>query len=87
MPSPYHGKRDTGMGEKSDDRWALPLCPGCHRDAQLALHRTSEAEFFQKRLKGDPFALCNALWHATNRQAAWRAVMEFLNGLMAGGEP
>jgi hypothetical protein len=28
---PIYGKRETGMGEKPDDRWCLPLCPEMHR--------------------------------------------------------
>lgn len=27
-----YGKRPTGAGEKSDDRWALPLCNDHHRE-------------------------------------------------------
>jgi len=28
---PRYGKRERGKGEKSDDRWAVPLCPAEHR--------------------------------------------------------
>lgn len=28
---PRYGKRERGKGEKSDDRWAVPLCPSEHR--------------------------------------------------------
>lgn len=83
MPSAKHGKRETGMGEKPSDQWAIPLCPQCHRDAPWALHRVGEKAFF-RRLKGDPFVLCNALWFSTDRYLGYRAVMDFLNGLMAG---
>jgi hypothetical protein len=30
------GKRPTGMGEKSSDRWALPLCGVHHRQQHAA---------------------------------------------------
>ncbi len=30
--SPDHGKRATGMQEKSSDKWALPLCNRHHRE-------------------------------------------------------
>jgi hypothetical protein len=35
---PRAGKRQTGMGERPDDEWTLPLCGRCHRDQ----HKTSE---------------------------------------------
>ncbi|MCW2218793.1 hypothetical protein M2232_002325 [Bradyrhizobium japonicum] len=39
-----HGKRDTGMGEKSSDRWAVPLCGRHHREQ----HTMNELEFWAK---------------------------------------
>lgn len=36
------GKRPTGFGEKSSDRWALPLCGRHHREQ----HTMNEAEFW-----------------------------------------
>lgn len=47
------GKRDAGGGEKSSDKWALPLC-GRHHDEQ---HTMNEREFWA-RYGLDPFALC-----------------------------
>lgn len=47
-----HDKRETGMGEKSSDRWALPLC---HRHHALQ-HSMNEREFWG-RYGIDPFAL------------------------------
>lgn len=44
--SAAHGKRETGKGEKPDDRWALPGCSSCHLDAPDALHRVGEGRFF-----------------------------------------
>jgi hypothetical protein len=31
-----HDKRDTGMAEKSSDKWALPLCGAHHRQQHAA---------------------------------------------------
>jgi hypothetical protein len=45
-------KRDTGMGEKSSDRWALPLCARHHR----LQHSMNEREFWAS-YGLDPFAL------------------------------
>lgn len=36
------GKRETGMGEKPDDRWALPLCSIHHREQ----HQGNELAFW-----------------------------------------
>lgn len=41
---PSYGKRETGGGEKSDDRWALPLSPALHREQ----HGGSERLFWAK---------------------------------------
>jgi hypothetical protein len=46
------GKPTTGMGEKSSDKWALPLCKR-HHDLQ---HQMSESEFWAS-FGIDPFAL------------------------------
>ncbi len=54
-------KRPTGMGERPDDRWSIPLCPSCHLDGPDALHKTGEANFF-RHLGFDPFRLAEALY-------------------------
>jgi hypothetical protein len=56
------GKRYTGMGEKSSDRWALPLCFDHHRGPK-GQHSMNELEFWASH-GIDPFAL------AMNYQAA-----------------
>lgn len=48
------------MGEKPDDRWAVPLCATCHLDGPLALHRVGEHRFFA-RLAIDPFGIAARL--------------------------
>jgi hypothetical protein len=61
MASPVHGKRDTGIGQKADDRWTLPLCTAHHREQ----HEGSEAAFWAA--KGiDPFMLALVLWGSTD---------------------
>jgi hypothetical protein len=47
-----HDKRDTGMGERSSDFWALPLC----RDHHQQQHSMNELEFWAS-YGIDPFAL------------------------------
>ena len=49
-------KRPTGMGEKSDDRWALPLCGAHHR------HQHTRGErLFWKDMDIDPIFVALAL--------------------------
>lgn len=52
MASAIHGKQ-SGIGEKPSDMWALPLCHEHHMEQ----HREGENEFWA-RLKIDPIALC-----------------------------
>jgi hypothetical protein len=52
------GKRETGMGEKPSDKWALPLCSRHHR----MQHSMREDTFWQ--IHGlDPVALCMRYRH------------------------
>jgi hypothetical protein len=46
------GKLAAGMGQKSSDRWAVPLCRRHHDQC----HATGEAQFWAS-LGLDPFAL------------------------------
>lgn len=64
MASPAHGKRSTGMAEKPDDRWCVPLCrpiPGVKRGCHKNQHSMSEAEFWRS-LDKDPFEIANRLY-------------------------
>jgi hypothetical protein len=51
-----HGKRWTGMQEKSSDKWAVPLCGKHHREQ----HSMNEMAFWQKH-GINPFVLAIAL--------------------------
>jgi hypothetical protein len=55
-----YGKRETGKGEKPDDKWALPLCRSHHNEQ----HDIGEKEFWSM-LKIDPCGLALALWACT----------------------
>ena len=54
---PQAFKRPTGMGEKPDDRWAIPLCSRHHREQ----HSGSERKFWQDN-DIDPVKTALALW-------------------------
>lgn len=40
-----YGKRNTGMGEKPDDRWVIPLSPDSHREQ----HSMNERRFWESK--------------------------------------
>ena len=53
---PRYGKRPTGMQEKADDRWAVPLCPAEHRRQ----HTMDERAYWQS-VGIDPLQVALAL--------------------------
>lgn len=53
-----YGKRLTGMGEKPDDKWVLPLCRTHHEDQ----HRNNELRWWARMGFPDPFAVALALY-------------------------
>lgn len=53
-----YGKKHTGMGEKPDDKWVLPLC----RTHHTAQHRENELRWWARMGFPDPFALAVALY-------------------------
>lgn len=56
MACPEIGKRETGMQEKPDDKFAVPLCSWCHRDGENAQHKTDEKVFWAM-WEIDPFLI------------------------------
>lgn len=60
--NPAAGKRSIGIAEKPSDRWANPLCAGCHLDAPDSQHRTGDELAFWARVGIDPFVNANRLW-------------------------
>ena len=54
-----YGKRQTGLGEKPDDKWVLPLCRQ-HHDEQH--RRGDELAWWASYGIADPFALAIALY-------------------------
>lgn len=50
------GKRSTGMQEKPDDKWVVPLCNKHHREQ----HSMNEIAFWEK-YRIDPFMLAITL--------------------------
>lgn len=71
--SAAHGKKG-GMAKKPADRWALPLCAGCHRIDRDALHNIGEGLFFH--IVGiNPLLVCERLHAKRGDPVAMRAVV------------
>lgn len=58
------GKPPTGMQQKPDDKWTVPLCTACHRTGPDAQHSMGEQKFWD-RVGLEPFAIALALWNAS----------------------
>ena len=70
FPDLLADKRPTGMGEKPDDCWALPLC-GVHHRQQ---HEMSEREFW-KTMRIDPIRAALALFRASGDNEAGQRIV------------
>jgi len=58
---PLAAKRPSGMWEKPDDAWALPLCNKHHREQ----HRIKEKVWWSNQWPLDPIFLCLALYRVS----------------------
>lgn len=64
------GKRQTGMGEKPDDAFTLPLCGSHHRDQ----HTGNERAWWQGR-EIDPIPLALALYRVSGDHEAGERIV------------
>jgi len=70
-----YGKRETGAGEKPDDRWCVPLQKFMHDDQ----HAHGERDWWIA--KGiDPLAVACALWGASGDEEAGRLIIAAMPG-------
>lgn len=69
------GKRQTGMGEKPDDIWTVPMCQK-HHNAQ---HKMNEREFW-KQLGIDPILLALALSAVSGNHEAGEHIIRSWQG-------
>lgn len=58
------GTGERGAGQKSTDKWGVPLCWFKHEELERQGSR-NEVAWFQKHGIEDPHALADALWHAS----------------------
>ncbi|MGY3609897.1 MULTISPECIES: DUF968 domain-containing protein [unclassified Bradyrhizobium] len=56
------GKDQTGMQQKPDDKWTVPLCNYHHQSGTLAQHKIGEERFWREVHGIDPFRLAAKLW-------------------------
>lgn len=73
MASAAHGKA-SGLQKKPADRWALPLCAGCHRLGRDAQHHRSEQQFWHE-VGINPLMVCAELYAQRHDLVAMRAVV------------
>jgi len=56
-----YGKSMTGLQQKPDDRWCVPLCAAEHRIGPNSQHAGSESDYWG-RVGINPFAVAKALY-------------------------
>ena len=66
-----YAKRNSGLGAKPDDSWAVPLCHAHHMEQ----HAGNEMNFWAE-YQIDPFILALALWKHTGDLEAALIVLE-----------
>lgn len=71
--SATHNKRQA-IGKKPPDRFALPLCQGCHWRDPDSQHKVGEALFWH-RVGLNPLLICEKLYAKRGDVVAMRAVV------------
>lgn len=56
-----HGKTESGVARKPDDKWTVPLCPELHRLLDGCQHDSNERAWW-KQFGIDPLAVAKRLW-------------------------
>jgi len=79
MASPVHGKQEPGLGQKPDDKWALPLCRSHHNEQ----HDISE-DVFWSGLNINPCDLALALWGCSGDDDLGEAIISLQRSKGAG---
>lgn len=68
MASAVYGKRESGIGEKPDDKFTVPLCHECHMEQ----HAIGERPFFEA-IGISPLSTAGLLYHVSPNVSAMRA--------------
>lgn len=69
-----HGKTDTGVARRPDDKWVVPLCPELHRLNKGCQHDANEREWW-KQFGIDPLAVAEKLWEHRNSRITMERVI------------
>ncbi|WP_407146304.1 hypothetical protein [Bradyrhizobium sp. ORS 86] len=64
----------SGLQKKPEDKWALPLCAGCHRLSRDAQHQGSEQAFWHA-LGINPLITAERLYAQAGDLVAMRAIV------------
>jgi hypothetical protein len=64
----------SGMQKRPPDKFAVPLCSGCHRLAKDAQHKGSERAFWEQ-IDINPLAVASLLWDARGDHARMVSVV------------
>ena len=79
MASPRHAKPETGMQQKPDDKWTVPLSAAAHRGPG-GQHDFNEEEWWIEQ-SIDPIQLALSLWSVSSTtgdvEAGERIINEF----------
>lgn len=67
---PEQQKRPTGLGERPDDKWTVPLCGRHHREQ----HASGERQWWLSQ-GIDPVKVADALWANTGQHEAGEAIV------------
>ena len=73
VTSGAHGKK-SALGKRPQDRWALPLCPGCHRNDTDSQHKVGERLFWYV-VGLNPVLVASALYEARGDIVRMRAIV------------
>jgi len=76
MGDPLYGKRQSGMAEKPDDKFSVPLCAKHHTEQ----HSMNEADFWMA-LNMDPLCLSLALFDATSDEERAEQIIRSHRGM------
>ena len=79
MADARYGKRETGKGEKADDRWTVPLNYQLHR----AQHSTNERLWWEQ-MKVDPCRVALALYNISGDDIAAETILLALHQEIKG---
>jgi hypothetical protein len=71
-PDPRAAKRQTGKGERPDDKWTIPMCGNHHR----LQHEFGDEEMFWRGVGCDPIFIALALYSVSGNHELGCQIIE-----------